>query len=204
MTLFSYVVARDYGFAPNPFNNICSLATCKSDIRYQAQVGDWIVGTGAKKKFNLLGHLIYAMKVSEKLDFDAYWNDPKFRVKKPHMNGSRKNAFGDNIYHRENNAWQQANSHHSNYDGTINDHNLKRDTKHPQVLISDHFYYLGQKHEKLPDELLVICKKGQGYKRTHEACVVQSFINWVEESFSPGLIGLPLQFEKFERYDGIS
>src|SRR5262245_31415483 len=43
--LYSYVVARDYGFAPNPFYGFCTLATCKPDIRRTADIGDWIVGT---------------------------------------------------------------------------------------------------------------------------------------------------------------
>ena len=204
MELFSYVVARDYGFAPNPFCNTCTLATCKSQIRSKAQVGDWVIGTGAKKKFNLQGHLIYAMKVSEKMDFNGYWNDKRFFLKRPHMNGSRKQAFGDNIYHMENNIWRQADSHHSNMDGTINYHNLNRDTKHPQVLISNEFYYFGVNHIKIPDSLVEICKSGQGHKRNHDPRLVKRFIQWLEKRFSPGLIGLPLQFEKFERYDGIS
>ena len=29
---YSYVVARDYGFAPNPFNGILTLAACKPVI----------------------------------------------------------------------------------------------------------------------------------------------------------------------------
>ena len=51
MKLFSYVVARDYGFAPNPFFSTCTLATCKPKIRRTASVGDWIIGTGSKKKW---------------------------------------------------------------------------------------------------------------------------------------------------------
>jgi len=39
--LHSYVVARDYGFAPNPFFGFCTLATCKPRLRSVAQVGDW-------------------------------------------------------------------------------------------------------------------------------------------------------------------
>lgn len=37
-------VARDYGFAPNPFFGVCTLATCKPRIRSVAQIGDWVVG----------------------------------------------------------------------------------------------------------------------------------------------------------------
>ncbi|WP_225761747.1 hypothetical protein [Acinetobacter sp. Marseille-P8610] len=33
MKIFSYVVSRDFGFAPNPFFNFCTLATCKPKIR---------------------------------------------------------------------------------------------------------------------------------------------------------------------------
>lgn len=48
MVLYSYVITRDYGFAPNPFWNVCSLATCKPQIRQHASVGDWIAGFGGK------------------------------------------------------------------------------------------------------------------------------------------------------------
>jgi hypothetical protein len=65
MRYFSYVVARDYGFAPNPFLGICTLATCKPDIRKAAGVGDWIFGTGSAK-WKLTGHLVFAMNVTEK------------------------------------------------------------------------------------------------------------------------------------------
>lgn len=50
MTLYSYVVAHDFGFAPNPFDGLCTLATCKPDIRKKAAVGDYIVGTGCAKR----------------------------------------------------------------------------------------------------------------------------------------------------------
>ena len=48
MRLHSYVVARDYGFAPNPFFGVCTLATCKPKIRSAAKLGDWVMGTGSK------------------------------------------------------------------------------------------------------------------------------------------------------------
>ena len=33
MTLFSYVIEHDLGFAPNPFHGVCTLACCKPQIR---------------------------------------------------------------------------------------------------------------------------------------------------------------------------
>lgn len=41
---YSYIVARDYGFAPNPFYGICTLATCKPIIRKHCEVGDYVIG----------------------------------------------------------------------------------------------------------------------------------------------------------------
>ena len=46
MRLFSYVVAHDTGFSPNPFFGYCTLACCKPVIRRSAQAGDWVVGLG--------------------------------------------------------------------------------------------------------------------------------------------------------------
>ncbi len=72
MKLYTYIVARDYGFAPNPFHGFCTLATCKPRIRSVAAVGEWVVGTGAATKYNYPGRLIYTMQVSELMDFDGY------------------------------------------------------------------------------------------------------------------------------------
>ncbi len=87
MQLYSYVVARDFGFAPNPFFGTCTLATCKPDIRRSAIVGDWIVGTGSKTR-KRHGNLVYVMKVAEKMTFNQYWEDRRFQLKKPNLSGS--------------------------------------------------------------------------------------------------------------------
>ena len=34
---YSYIVARDFGFAPNPFNGVLTLATCKPIVRKGAE-----------------------------------------------------------------------------------------------------------------------------------------------------------------------
>ena len=121
MRLFSYVVARDYGFAPNPFNSYCTLATCKPKIREAANIGDWVLGTGSKTR-GRADHVVFAMRVTETLTFNEYWADPRFRTKRPNLRGSKKQAFGDNIYHRDSDSeqWIQEDSHHSYSDGTMN------------------------------------------------------------------------------------
>lgn len=77
MRVYSYVVARDFGFAPNPFHSWCTLATCKPEIRKTEQVGDWIIGTGSATK-SRAGRAVYAMRVAEILTFEQYWKDPRF------------------------------------------------------------------------------------------------------------------------------
>ena len=95
-TLYVYVVARDFGFAPNPFHGYCTLATCKPDIRRTAKIGDWVMGVGGSR-LAAVGRCIYLMKVSKIRTFDEYWNDPKFQRKKPLRNGSLVMMVGDNI-----------------------------------------------------------------------------------------------------------
>ncbi|MFH1218838.1 MAG: hypothetical protein V1694_00060, partial [Candidatus Eisenbacteria bacterium] len=150
MRLFSYIVARDYGFAPNPFYGWCTLATCKQRIRAPANIGDWIVGTGAKTKYDLSGHIIFAMQVCEILSFDGYWTESRFACKKPVLNGSLKQVYGDNIYHRRGGNWTQADSHHSLEGGLPNDRNIDRDTSTNCVLVGSRFVYFGASAPVIP------------------------------------------------------
>src|SRR6185295_10141314 len=135
--VYIYVVDRDFGFAPNPFHGYCTLATCKPGIRNRAEVGDWVIGMGGAR-LKATGRCIFAMRVSEKLTFNEYWESPRFLDKKPVRNGSLKMIVGDNIYYFDTGVgeWSQADSHHSNADGSINRDNLARDTQSNNVLVS--------------------------------------------------------------------
>lgn len=205
MKLFSYVVARDYGFAPNPFYGWCTLATCKPKIRKAAGVGDWVIGTGAKGKYGLAGHLIFAMRVEETCDFDPYWADSRFSAKKPVLNGSLKQIYGDNIYHREQGRWKQEDSHHSHADGQSNRHNVKRDTSADRVLISQRFVYFGENAPAVPKCFRPygptgeeICSPGQGHRVLSEK-LAKAFELWLAQRGKRGLQGMPLEFKKHQR-----
>lgn len=142
------MIARDFGFAPNPFFGTCTLATCKPDVRKSAKINDWVLGVaGRKLDRNIYRHCILLMKVTEKLNFQQYWEDERFELKKPCRNGSLMKMVGDNIYHKDPlNKWQQEDSHHSMPDGTTNTTNLNRDTSRcEQVLVSNKFFYFGKK-----------------------------------------------------------
>jgi hypothetical protein len=196
---------RDYGFAPNPFYGYCTLATCKPQIRLSACIGDWIIGTGAKDKNNLAGYLIYGMKVDEVMDFDTYWNDHRFLCKRPVLNGSLKQLYGDNIYHRCRNQWIQANSHHSLENGYPNERNINYDTRINRLLISRKFVYYGSAAIKIPEDFRLyhptgedICCNGRGHRvKSNEIAV--TFETWLENTNKWGVQGLPLKFKLHNR-----
>ena len=195
--LYSYIVARDFGFAPNPFYGFCTLATCKPQIRKRAEIGDWIVGTGSKSK-GREGYLVYAMRVTEEMSFADYWADTRFHHKRPDMYGSMKKAFGDNIYHRGKNTgeWCQLDSHHSYAKGAQNHRNVQNDTKVDRVLISDDFIYFGGLGPQLPPfRGESICHSTQGDRCRFSEEVVEDFIAWVRSFNDQGYCGTPLEWE---------
>lgn len=194
--LHSYIVARDYGFAPNPFFGYCTLATCKPKIRKTADFGDWIVGTGSKSE-NLAGHLVYAMRVAESLSLNAYWNDPRFMDKRPDLYSSEKRAYGDNIYYSDENSgeWCQMDSHHSCADGTPNIRNIRRDTSADRVLISDEFVYFGGEGPRIPEfNGVSVVHTTQGHKNNFPRAVVEDFIEWVRGLSETGYCGTPAKW----------
>ena len=194
--LYSYVVARDFGFDPNPFYGFCTLATCKPKIRKIASVGAWVIGTGSKTK-QRDGYLVYAMRVTETMSFNEYWNGPRFRDKRPDMYASRKKAFGDNIYHTVpvSNEWCQIDSHHSCGDGTPNDNNVCHDTQVDRVLISDDFIYWGGTGPKLPMfcGINFSCAR-QGHKCKFPGEAVTELIAWIRSLNDKGYCGRPLDW----------
>ena len=199
MTLFSYVVARDYGFAPNPFFGCCTLATCKPNIRRVAAKGDWIVGTGGAAR-DKTGFLIFAMCVTETMTFNEYWEDPRFQQKKPSLRGSIKQAFGDNIYIKDaRGRWIQQNSHHSYAGGLPNPHNIANDTKTERILVSKDYAYWGGSGPKIPKRLrswggVDICA-GRGQKSQQlPAALVDEFIAWFRSLGKSGYQGAPLEW----------
>lgn len=199
MNIYSYVVARDYGFAPNPFFGYCTLSACKPKIRGFAKVGDYVVGTGAGDR---AGYLVYMMRISEILSFDEYWNDARFQNKKPNLHGSRKQAFGDNIYHSVGREWSQSDSHHSYENGIPNYKNIETDTQADSVLISKDFLYWGGNGPQIPHYFrdykgADICKKGQGHKKNFPEPLVVEFIEWVNSFNSRGFLGRPRNWGSF-------
>ncbi len=193
---YMYVVDRDFGFAPNPFHGICTLATCKPIIRRVAKEADWVIGMGGTR-LKATGRCIFAMKVSCSITFNEYWNNPVYRDKRSIRNGSLKMLVGDNIYHKLNGEWQQLDSHHSYPDGSANIHNVRNDTQTDAVLVSDHFFYFGSAPLEIPISIL----QNLGYAnrrnhRTFDSAVAHPLTSFIEASSIPNLLlADPFDFE---------
>jgi hypothetical protein len=185
MRLCSYTVVNDHGFAPNPFGGYCTLAACTPN--HQGIVlskGDWLVGHAAAKREH---RLIYAMELSETpMHFNTYYNDPRFEIKKPRFHLTWREACGDNIYHQTSNGeWQQDKNlfHTPEY--------LAKDTKHPRVFISKHFYYFGAKAPKLSEQFSKLIRDRQGCKCKYPEQLIKAFVEWLQTNFTTGVLGEP-------------
>lgn len=207
MSLWSYVVRYDSGFAPNPFYGYCTLATCKPLIRKSAQIRDWIVGCGsADKRVGLGGRLVYAMRVTETLPTADYWKDSRFKKKQPMRRGSRKQSSGDNIYFPTPDGWGQLDSFHSLNDGSPNEGHIARDTGTNRILISDDFVYFGADAPMFPVALrnfqgVDICKSGMGQKKIEDPELIEHFEAWLG-SLGSGLQGFPLEWQALRAAKG--
>lgn len=203
MNCFRYKIEHDYGFAPNPFHGICTLATCKGDIRKNKhlQIGDWVIGLGSKSMGNL-NHIIFAMQVEEKITFDEYWQNPRFECKKPCLNGSLVQMYGDNVYHTDlkSGVVKQENCAHSLPDGSVNKQHFDRDVSGKYVLLSTKFFYFGDNAPEIPQEFSYIYDVPRSLKFWDlfgETAKIQNFIDWLEKNFHYGISGDPCNWKEY-------
>lgn len=206
MKLYTYIITRDYGFAPNPFYGCCTLATCKPKIRKVAQKGDWIIGFGSTANGSILKNkILFAMKVDGRMTFDEYWNSENFQQKKPFLQGSLKQCYGDNIYHKVNGTYVQENSHHSYEDGKENLYNKKRDLSCEYILYGKTFWYWGRdaimcdiKYRRFAPQ----CRNHRVFDSKKDLRVAK-FIEWIQKHGECGIYGFPKEFSStFKRYSG--
>jgi hypothetical protein len=198
MNYFSYKIEHDFGLAPNPFGKYCTLAVCKPKIRNNKtlKIGDWVIGTGSAELKNL-HHLIFAMKVQGKLTFQEYWEDERFQYKKPKLNGSLVQMYGDNFYHvnPETQQWIQEDSAHSIKDKQAH---MDNDLNGEYILFSEYFYYFGDNAPKIPDEYWNVCNDGRNMKSTSiDKDTANQFIEWLEGSFDLGIYGDPISWKEY-------
>ena len=193
MRVFTYVIDHDLGFAPNPFHGSCTLAACKPKIRATARISDYIVGTGSKKN-GIAGRLSYWMRVDEILSFDEYWADPRFRRKRPNMAGSMVSRYGDNIYRTDPASckYVQADSFHSQPDGSVGHDNLERDTGScGLVLVGWHYCYWGGQGPAIPAELGRFVHVTRAHRCRYTEMEIGALLIWLGGQEDRGAVGEP-------------
>jgi len=168
MKIYSYVITHDTGFAPNPIGGYCTLACCKPDIRKTAEIGDWVVGTGYVRNYGN-NKVAYAMKVTDKMTFDGYYQNPKFKGRI------------DNIYYKnKEGTYEQIKR--PKYHGTKKQ--MKHDLHSEFVLISKEFVYFGNNAIIIPDIMKWIIKKGPKHKSNFSEKQIQIFTEWITPKIS--------------------
>lgn len=185
MKMYSYIVRFDRGLAPNPYWGFCTLALCTPNhMGIKPEPGDWIVGFSTLASGN---KLINAMMVSESLNFNIYFHDPRFQSKKPIMNEEYQNYCGDNFYEMGSDGkWiQHKNPYHSGENHRVTD------TKHPLVFISEHFYYFGNNSVQIPENFHDLILNRQGIKYQFDTNLVEGFLTWLKQNHQPGIHGDP-------------
>lgn len=197
MRVYSYVVKKDDGFAPNPFWDYMTMATGQSLIRQVAKPGDWLVGLHAKSEKLEDHYLLFAMKISEKLTFVEYWNDNRFQVKKPEFSEKERiYHVGDNIYEPVEEGFKQHYSLHA-LDFFESEKEWKKqkeeDLQGKYVLVSQkyEFYYFGKKPEKFPStELIDLLYCDIGYKCIADPEVPEEFTEFIHQLHTEKKIGV--------------
>lgn len=138
------------------------------------------------------------MKVSETLTFDEYWNDPRFQKKKPKLSGSKKLAYGDNIYHHSpKGKWVQRKSHHSYADGCENPKNIQNDTQTNRVLIGSDFVYWGGSGPLIPGQFRQSgsdIRAIRGHKNNFQPQFIELFAAWLRSQPDWGYVGRPFDW----------
>lgn len=196
--VFSYILARDGGYSPNPFHGVCTLACCKPKVRRSAKPGDMILGLSGRADGN---RLIYGMVVAEKMSFADYWRDTRFRAKRPDMSApDYRTKAGDNHYEpMPDGTYRQHSSRHSHHDGSP-DHAAMRtdlgpDHAHP-VLIGGRFCYFGAEAIPVPDELTFLIT-GRGHRCRFTPDQIAMARSWFE-SLPEGVYGRPMLWPEDE------
>lgn len=186
--LYSYILRIDDGAAPNPYGRFCTLTICKPKIRKNAKPRDWVIGTGSKNtrqadgsKKNFSKHLVYAMKVSKIKTLEEYekYCRAKLKIKIP-IWGSNvfEEMVGDCIYYNFSTKKLPEIKK-----GVHNKSNRRKDLRGINALLSNHFYYFGDKPVKIPKQFRSIIKKNQGHLKITDQQFIGKFVKWLRKNF---------------------
>jgi hypothetical protein len=186
--IYRYIVRTDRGTAPNPFDGYCTLAICKPGIRKSARVGDWVLGFRSRRA----GEVLYAMQVAESLSFAEYWNDPRFRNRRP----DRRKVPTDNIYRPASSSDPDSETYDWVPNAVHSATQAKRDLSGRRVLVATKFWYFGDQSQPIHPELLRLAPVTQGHvvKLHRQADDLTRLTDWLG-SFPQGVQGKPVDWQ---------
>jgi hypothetical protein len=175
MKLFTYSIPHDKGFAPNPYHGICTLNTCKPQIRREASEKDWVVGLKQDS-------VVYAMEVTEKISMEEYWYRCKKQIPKKipvynYPGCSYQDLCGDCQYDFSSTPPIQLPGFHKTNE-------YIKDLSGKYTLLSTNFIYFGENAIKLPSYLTEIAKYSNGKwigvarKSLANNAFISDFVKW--------------------------
>jgi hypothetical protein len=126
------------------------------------------------------------MEVEEILGLNDYFNDRRFQSKKPNLRGDWKDRCGDNFYSRAHDgSWVQ---HRNRYH--LDERAKQQDTRFARVFVARRFWYRGKLAECTRIEFAPLFG-GRNARVNHDPALSRTFIEWVTQSFEPGVAGAP-------------
>ncbi|NIZ18904.1 hypothetical protein [Entomospira culicis] len=183
--VYSYIVAQDNGYSPNPFWGVLSLPWCKPTMRtaiakYNINNPNhtlWLVGLTRKDK---TGHnrVLYLAQISEILSHHDYFF--RYPQKQPKLEPNLPHIFqvGDNVYQKD---AQSTFTHKAIPSVHSNDEAMKkRDLSSPHVLLSFRYVYYGKQAPVLPENLQELTV-GQGFKSNFSEELRASLQQYIDE-----------------------
>ena len=194
-TIWTYKIAADWGFTPNPFHGVCTLACCKHQIRDKAEIGDWVVGAGTETLGNR-GRIIFAMKIEGRLTFEEYWADTRFLAKRHSPGASCRRAQGDNVHQQDSltGKYNKIPLHHC-CDPDETYLRPDSDTRSEWVLYSRKFFYFGA-DAIVPPDISGMRDDGRpvrfphdtrNYFKNYPESMRVRIVEWLEEQTSSGV-----------------
>jgi len=140
MRVWSYVITTDRGSAPNFERPAVTLTVCKPRIRRNARVGDLVLAFNGSTLSRNPHSVRWAGVVSEVIALEHYWDDARFRRKRPD-----RSAAPDNIYRLEGSAWHQVPN--TTHDGG----SVATDLSGRNALVFAEAWYFGDTQPELPE-----------------------------------------------------
>ncbi len=140
MRVWSYVITTDRGSAPNYDRPSVTLTICKPRIRMRAQKGDFVLAFNGHTLASIPHSVRWAGIISEVLPMEQYWEDPRFRGKRPD-----RSETPDNIYRMIDGALSQV-PNNSHGQGSI-----ATDLHGKNALIFSQAWHMGDDRPVLPE-----------------------------------------------------